>query len=680
MFKKIWVILLIYSSILFSSIVHVPDQVTLIQEGINIAQEGDTVLVARGRYFENINFRGKDIVVASNYIISLDPVDIDSTIIDGSQPVHADTASCVLIVSRETRDAVLEGFTLTGGTGTKWTDEHGFGIYYEGGGILITRSSPTIRNNIIKNNEAIRKDAETTSAGGGGIRCGDGAPLIYGNLIRDNKGMYGAGIVMNFASGEIEHNVILNNIVYNAVENTSTFGGGGIWIYGDGARTYVRNNTIVGNQAIDDPSGVSGRGGGILVYATPATIQNNIICDNVQKKDGQIYVTATEARIEFNNIMDFGNDTLTHNIDVDPLFCDSGNDVFTLAENSPCIGVGMDGDTLGALDVSCGVKMVTKDVKAWINYGEILDTMHFTATLSNPDNHNVRCFAIINDINAAMIDSVELFRVDMGVGNIFGIWQGIAENWDNESTYIVKSRCYDLDDNQIYNSYDSTYVTTTGPVVYQSYALPFAQHPPVPGEDIYFQLTLKNTGTLSDVKDIFVEAVPGDNSYVKTFWSQPMHYGDIAPGDSVTSESTYWIEVSPDCPGNVDIPVYINIASNGVFYWQDSLTIYVDFPTFVDESNNKPNTYKLYKNYPNPFNPTTCIAFDIPNKEFATLEIYNIRGSKVKTLIRGILDKGHYNQIWNGKNDAGISVSGGVYIYKLTLDGFEETAKMMLLK
>ncbi|MCW8816854.1 MAG: hypothetical protein OQK52_03135, partial [Ignavibacteriaceae bacterium] len=136
--------------------IRVPEDYTTIQQAIDASVNGDTVIVAPNTYFENINFRGKNILLTSYYIFNEDVNYISNTIINGSQPAHPDTASCVLMVSGEDSTAILQGFTLTGGTGTKWIDEHGAGTYVEGGGILITLSSPTIKNNLIIDNEAIR--------------------------------------------------------------------------------------------------------------------------------------------------------------------------------------------------------------------------------------------------------------------------------------------------------------------------------------------------------------------------------------------------------------------------------------------------------------------------------------------------------------------------------------------
>ena len=309
-----------------------------IQEAINASTDGDTVLVASGTYYENINFRGKNILVTSYYIFSEDVSYISNTIINGSQPVYPDTASCVLFISGEDSSAILQGFTLTGGTGTKWPDEHGAGTYVEGGGILITLSSPTIKNNLIINNEAIRTGTGITSAGGGGIRVGDGNPHIINNVIMSNSGMYGGGIVLNYTGAAIRNNVIYNNRVYQAVAGAPTFGGAGIWTYSNFGNVpkIIENNTIAGNSSEGGGSGAAGKGGGVLIWGTSVQAKNNIIWENTQTTGNQIALI-TGGSIDLTYSLVEGGWAGTGNIDTNPNFEETS---FYLSDSSECIDGG----------------------------------------------------------------------------------------------------------------------------------------------------------------------------------------------------------------------------------------------------------------------------------------------------------------------------------------------------
>ncbi|MDO9578200.1 MAG: FlgD immunoglobulin-like domain containing protein [Candidatus Cloacimonadales bacterium] len=101
-------------------------------------------------------------------------------------------------------------------------------------------------------------------------------------------------------------------------------------------------------------------------------------------------------------------------------------------------------------------------------------------------------------------------------------------------------------------------------------------------------------------------------------------------------------------------------------------------PVGIEEEQNSPLITQL-SNFPNPFNPSTTIAFNLPESGQVTLEIYNIKGQKVKTLIDAQLSSGSYSVTWNGKNDAGKLVSSGEYISKLKVNGEEAAVQKMLL-
>jgi hypothetical protein len=105
-------------------------------------------------------------------------------------------------------------------------------------------------------------------------------------------------------------------------------------------------------------------------------------------------------------------------------------------------------------------------------------------------------------------------------------------------------------------------------------------------------------------------------------------------------------------------------------------------PTATEEENAPPVSAGLEQNIPNPFNPVTTIVFYVPegSDRMTTLIVYDVTGAKVKTLSNGILPSGRHQARWNGTDDRGNRVGTGVYFYRLTMPGFADTKKMVLLK
>jgi|WetSurSiteA1Bulk_404760.scaffolds.fasta_scaffold01847_5 hypothetical protein len=317
----------------YSTRIHVPLDYPTIQQAINAAQDGDTILVSPGTYTENINFLGKGIVLTSNFIFSHNLDDINNTIIDGSSPSDPDTASCVLMYKpnnsfSDDSSATLIGFTITGGKGTAWNDEHNLGSYYrEGGGILIQYWAPRIRFNIIRDNEAYDKTG-LVSAGGGAIRCGDGNPLIENNIILHNRGRYGGGIVFNYSGGVIRNNILDGN------SGGEDYAGGGLWILGnrfDNRIKVIENNAIIHNTSVLP-------GGGVFLWGSTGNyIRNNIIWGNLAPSNSQLRVQSSQAQIVYNDID--GGYAGEGNINLDPDFILPG---FYLNDTSPCIDAGKD--------------------------------------------------------------------------------------------------------------------------------------------------------------------------------------------------------------------------------------------------------------------------------------------------------------------------------------------------
>ncbi len=97
--------------------------------------------------------------------------------------------------------------------------------------------------------------------------------------------------------------------------------------------------------------------------------------------------------------------------------------------------------------------------------------------------------------------------------------------------------------------------------------------------------------------------------------------------------------------------------------------------TAVDEPISKSMNYKLAQNYPNPFNPSTVISFSIPQRESVTLDVYNLLGQKVTSILNKEMGSGSYDIHFDASN-----LSAGIYFYTLRAGSFTSTKKMMLLK
>lgn len=128
-----------------------------------------------------------------------------------------------------------------------------------------------------------------------------------------------------------------------------------------------------------------------------------------------------------------------------------------------------------------------------------------------------------------------------------------------------------------------------------------------------------------------------------------------------------------DLNGNPSISTIDTLLTKIISWW--------DFTTEISELNfEKPFSYELAQNFPNPFNPSTKISFTLPKKESAKLLIYNTKGQLVKTLFDGEAKQGKNTVKWNGQNEKNRLVSSGVYFYRLETNNFTQTQKMLFLK
>jgi hypothetical protein len=107
----------------------------------------------------------------------------------------------------------------------------------------------------------------------------------------------------------------------------------------------------------------------------------------------------------------------------------------------------------------------------------------------------------------------------------------------------------------------------------------------------------------------------------------------------------------------------------------------IDAIQYQDESDfTSSSTTWTSHNYPNPFNPITMITFNLPSDSHVQIEIFNIRGQKISTLVNEEFQSGFHQIEWDGTNDLGQAVSSGIYLYRITAGEHTTTQKMLLMK
>lgn len=351
-----------------------------IQYAIDIAAENATITVNPGVYSENIDFKGKNIVLQSS-----NPNDesvVASTIIHG-----AGAGPVVRFSGIEDETCILQGFTIRNGNGSSGvTGMIGGGISGDGTdnvtGVPIYTHA-TIRNNVIESNSGSRGggiygcdgmienntvQSNSASHGGGVSNCHG---VIRGNLIDGNTAQYSGG-GLEGCSGPgciIESNIITNNtasvdgggvygcfgisssmesysapIINNIIAwNTAGNIGGGI-AHSTGR---IQNNTIYGNNASGSAGGVNleklpyVHQGGAIVYETE--FENNIVWGNISPIDSQVKLTdlnGNEYTLPNYCCIQSWEGNGENNVVDDPLFVDVENGDFHIQIGSPCFNTG----------------------------------------------------------------------------------------------------------------------------------------------------------------------------------------------------------------------------------------------------------------------------------------------------------------------------------------------------
>jgi len=315
----------------------VPGDFGTIQAAINAALTGDVINVGPGTYPENISFLGKNVVVQST-------AGPDVTIIDGT-----DSGAVATFAGGETRDAVLRGFTLTGGLNSP-----------SGGGVYCSGSEPILTEIVFLANQA--------SDAGGGFYCIDGEPLIDHCTFIDNVSYAGGAV---FASGTsaivIEYGVFVNNWGALSAGDVGADGHTSVTMdhcssYGAMAGSYGGSGLALFNTSkVDMDNGIIAFGAGGPAVALYGSAIADIACTDIFGNAGGDWTGGIAGYLGVDG-----------NFSADPLYCDGPGGVLNIDGSSPCAPYNNPGCGLvGALLDPCPVRVIDVNAEGTGDYATI---------------------------------------------------------------------------------------------------------------------------------------------------------------------------------------------------------------------------------------------------------------------------------------------------------------------
>lgn len=189
---------------------------------------------------------------------------------------------------------------------------------------------------------------------------------------------------------------------------------------------------------------------------------------------------------------------------------------------------------------------------------------------------------------------------------------------------------------------------------------------------------------------------PNDNppsSILTPIFGYHTSSGEYVASDTLHTKQGYWMAVLQPC----DLRIREGESGSGSLLMKASTTeselkmnfenefgSYPPGPPDIDWKTGKlltiPKEFALHQNYPNPFNPLTTIQFDLPKEELVKIEIFNVLGKKVCTLVDKKMPAGSHGVIWEAQNSFGEEVASGLYIYQMRAGSFMSVKKLILLR
>ncbi len=254
------------------------------------------------------------------------------------------------------------------------------------------------------------------------------------------------------------------------------------------------------------------------------------------------------------------------------------------------------------------------------------DTITVRASISNPENHPVNVFAVIQGEQSLYTDSLQLFDDGLhsdGESND-NLWGNIK--WTTgllEDKFQVDLITYDSTFGTSQYFYLPSQFTTLGPVVFESYTFSGTDTVPDPGDQLRFVLTIKNNSLIATATNLKAELSSNDTLVLIT--AHNLSYADIPAGESAPSNSTYSIRIYEEHLINSEIPIAVNISSNDFIFWSDTFSVLVQEPVHVSQVPEE----SLLLVYPNPAKDNLSLKFSKTLGVNTSIVLFDITGKAI---------------------------------------------------
>ncbi len=711
--------------------IYIPTHYSSIQDGIDAAVDGDIIIVLEGEYFENINFNGKKIIVASFYYVSHNEAYIDNTIINGN-----DNGRVVTFDHGEDLNSSLVGFTITDGY---LSSSHGAGID-------IQYSSPTLKKLIITGNQS--------GTGAGLFIFGSESTIqdieVFNNTCSSIYNDHAAVYCSN-------SNCTLKNVIVS--DNNKV----GITINGTSSSVILENVSVIDN-------GWEGDGyEGIYIPVGEISMNNCVIWSNNNGEEQIYHGTNSTLSIDYSDIQGGSPVAGVGNIDEEPLVDENYKPLWTETDYSPLIDTG----DPSILDPDG----TPSDIGAVRARGHKIDSIEL---IEMTEGINWKCLPVIDTVFAdydiashifydiqqppypAALNLIEFQDENENISYYNGFWHNNSQQFTSDLG--CKIHMNDSFTMQITGFLEDPYHVIDLELGdnWIGYYLEDSMKPLDAFEAILDDIDMIQTKTFTLNKTVlgWLGAANwtinyGDLVVVHCTNNCSFYWGEDGGGTTekssrsssqdfdYTEEADYlpvYVELDNQAVGNpTEIGLFVNGECKGAEVITDSLvqlrayvlndtTVFdpgdmelqlsygsrslnitiTDFKVKHDildewESNEKyvtqdlqnyylisltdtendipvVNRTTLSQNYPNPFNPTTTINYSIAKEGTVELTVYNIKGQKVKTLVNERKEAGQHSIVWNGKDNTNKTVSSGIYFYSLSTGKKNMKKKMLLLK